>query len=381
MKNIIEKIKKGEIKMKPKIYFVLRTILIVLGTVVGFLFILYLMSFILFTVRPIPGLFPRLIALPWLLVFVSVILLILITWSAYAILMKVYNTKQLTNESDAIVIGECVKKQTKWVGKHFETTITIKAKEYLKGDMGKEIKITQPGGEVTKPIPLVQAVPGMPYFKDGENVLLFIKKVDKKRIDKMNNPDGPERNPNSLVATSPYVFDVFLKNFYGSVDYKILAAGIIGYRRAREGVLTSYPHVQTTLMQLVKMGIKLAVVSDAPGKEAWLRLCALGFHHIFDVVVTFEDTGFRKPAPEPFLKALERLDIIADETIMVGDWAERDVIGAKKVGIRTVFAKYGDTFNTMHSGADFEIDDIVELVDIVKKKNINCPIFLRFYHY
>jgi putative hydrolase of the HAD superfamily len=50
---------------------------------------------------------------------------------------------------------------------------------------------------------------------------------------------------------------------------------------------------------------------------------------------------------------------------MVGDWPERDVVGAAKVNIRTVFARYGDTFGTVESGADYEIDDIQELIGIV----------------
>ena len=52
-----------------------------------------------------------------------------------------------------------------------------------------------------------------------------------------------------------------------------------------------------------------------------------------------------------------------------GDWAERDMVGAKKVGLVTVFARYGDTQNTQQSGADYEIDDILQLLDIVKKEN------------
>ena len=52
---------------------------------------------------------------------------------------------------------------------------------------------------------------------------------------------------------------------------------------------------------------------------------------------------------------------------MVGDWAERDIYGAKLLKIRTIFARYGDRFGTEKSGADFEIDDIIELLDIVDK--------------
>jgi putative hydrolase of the HAD superfamily len=54
---------------------------------------------------------------------------------------------------------------------------------------------------------------------------------------------------------------------------------------------------------------------------------------------------------------------------MIGDWPERDVVGAKKVGIRTIFAKYGDTFGTVNSGADWDVEDIYEVVTIVKELN------------
>lgn len=165
------------------------------------------------------------------------------------------------------------------------------------------------------------------------------------------------------------VFNRLLLNLVGEVDYKILAAGIVGYRRVREASLVLYPHVKVTLMELVKRGLKLAVISDAPRQEAWLRLCYLQLHHMFDVVLAHEDTGEFKPSPAPFMKVLGELGIEPSEAMMVGDWPERDIAGASELGIRTVFAMYGDTFGTKVSGADYDIDDIIELLDIVDGLN------------
>ena len=165
------------------------------------------------------------------------------------------------------------------------------------------------------------------------------------------------------------VFDHLLYDFFNKVDYKILSAGIIAYRRAREAALVPYPHVYMTLMELLKRGLLLAVVSDAPAREAWLRLCYLNFHHIFHSVVTFDDTGERKPNPGPFRKTLERLNVRAEEALMVGDWAERDIVGAANIGMKTVFARYGDTFGTIETHANYEINDIKELIHIVEKEN------------
>jgi putative hydrolase of the HAD superfamily len=165
------------------------------------------------------------------------------------------------------------------------------------------------------------------------------------------------------------VFDKFLEKVLGGIDYRIHAAGIVGYRRTREYVLVTYPHVMVTLIELMKRGLKLAVVSDAPRLQAWTRLCSLGIHNYFDAVVTYEDTEKRKPDPEPFEKVLSRLKIPAESAIMIGDWAERDIVGAKVLGMKTVFARYGDAFGTGKSGADFDIWDLRELVAIVDKLN------------
>lgn len=165
------------------------------------------------------------------------------------------------------------------------------------------------------------------------------------------------------------VFDELLMNEYGKIDYKIISAGIVAYRTAREAALKPYPKVFPTLVELIKMGIKLAIVSDAPSSEAWLRLSYLNFHHLFDVIITFDDSGDRKPSPVPFNLALSRLNLKASECLMIGDWAERDVVGAKSVGMKTVFARYGDTFDTVHPGSDYDINSVDELIEIVRKEN------------
>jgi putative hydrolase of the HAD superfamily len=165
------------------------------------------------------------------------------------------------------------------------------------------------------------------------------------------------------------VFDELLESELGHIDPKILASGIVAYRRARESALVLYPHVHMTLLELVKRGIRLGVVSDAPRAQVWLRLCSLSLQHVFDAVVTFEDTRERKPSPAPFRRVLEMLGVEPTQAMMIGDWAERDVVGGRSLGMKTVFARYGDTFGTGESGADYDIDDVFELVAIVDRLN------------
>ena len=165
------------------------------------------------------------------------------------------------------------------------------------------------------------------------------------------------------------VFDDYLRGHSGQVNYKYLASAIVAYRRAKEASLILYPRVNVTLITLAKMGLKLGVVSDAPSREAWMRLCYLNLHHLFDAVVTFNDTGVHKPAPEPFERICNLLDIRPDEALMVGDWPEKDMVGARQVGMTTAFARYGDTLGVVESGADHDLSDIYQLVDIVRERN------------
>jgi len=165
------------------------------------------------------------------------------------------------------------------------------------------------------------------------------------------------------------VFDKFLNDQIGYVDNKYLAAAIVAYRRGKEANLKAYPNVHRTLNHLMKSGIRLAIVSDAPSREAWMRIYYLNLYHFFDAVITFDDSGERKPSSVPFEMALKKLGLKPESSLMIGDWPERDVVGAKKIGMKTAFAVYGDTFGTKNSGADWDVEDISELVTIIKKNN------------
>ena len=162
------------------------------------------------------------------------------------------------------------------------------------------------------------------------------------------------------------IFNLFLEESFQTIEYKWLAAAIVAYRRARDGAMVTYPHVRHTLTELLRRHVRLAVISDAPRLGAWLRLCHLELQHMFEpgsLPSKIPDTTNRRPCRSP--RALDIMGMGPDEVLMVGDWPERDMVGAKGLGIKTVFARYGDTKNTKESGADFDIDDISELLQIL----------------
>lgn len=177
------------------------------------------------------------------------------------------------------------------------------------------------------------------------------------------------------------VFDRFLQEVAGEVSHRVLAAAVVAYRRARDGSLVLYPHATMVLNRLLRDGYGLAVVSDAPRFEAWLRLCRLGLHHQFDHVFTYDDTGARKPDPLPFQMALDELGVRPDQAVMIGDWPTRDIRGAKDLGLHTVWARYGDKAPPYKDAAlkaadtaagveaDFIVDDLAQLLDVLAELN------------
>src|SRR3989344_5467903 len=107
------------------------------------------------------------------------------------------------------------------------------------------------------------------------------------------------------------IFQEFLKKTTGRVDYRILSRGINAYRKMQVGYLEPYPHVRSTLIALKEKGLKLGIVSDAPRLKAWMRLTEMGLADFFDLVVTLDDTGKRKPRRMPFVAAVKQLKIPA----------------------------------------------------------------------
>ncbi|MCP4574479.1 MAG: HAD-IA family hydrolase [bacterium] len=172
------------------------------------------------------------------------------------------------------------------------------------------------------------------------------------------------------------VFNFFLQETMGRVDDRILAAAVVSYRRARDGALVLYPHAKLVLNRLLKQGYKLAVVSDAPRFEAWVRLVYLGLQHTFDLVLTYDDTGHRKPDPEPFRMALERLETQPGRAVIIGDWKERDIAGGRAAGLHTVYARYGDQYSKYSDKStgpeaepDYVVDDLLQLLQVLDTLN------------
>jgi HAD superfamily hydrolase (TIGR01509 family) len=93
---------------------------------------------------------------------------------------------------------------------------------------------------------------------------------------------------------------------------------------------------------LRERGLKTGLVSNAMDPP-WILMRDLEEQKLaarLDAVVFSSEVGVRKPRPEIFQAALERLGVTADRSLFVGDRLSADVRGARGVGMRTVQAMW-----------------------------------------
>ena len=83
--------------------------------------------------------------------------------------------------------------------------------------------------------------------------------------------------------------------------------------------------------------VRTAVVTNNTVIEQDEKLATFGLWPHVDALITSEECGIAKPDPAIFRVALQRLDVSADEAVMVGDSWKNDVVGAVGCGIRAVW--------------------------------------------
>jgi putative hydrolase of the HAD superfamily len=138
---------------------------------------------------------------------------------------------------------------------------------------------------------------------------------------------------------SNIAFKVFLEEQTGKVDKKILQVGIKAYLKTKPNFLKPYPYVLETLKMLKSQNIKLGIVTDAPREKGMQRLGAMNITKFFDIIITFDDTGYKKQNEVPFKLAMKKLKLKPREILFVGDSFKRDINPAKKLGMKTLLVK------------------------------------------
>jgi len=118
-----------------------------------------------------------------------------------------------------------------------------------------------------------------------------------------------------------------------------------------------FKSVRPALLSLKREGLKLGALSDFPVER---KLDFLGLADLMEIAFSSEETGHLKPHGAPFINMISKFGIKPEEILYVGNSYKYDILGAKKVGLRTAhLVKKPDS----NSQADFSFHSFLDLRD------------------
>ena len=165
-------------------------------------------------------------------------------------------------------------------------------------------------------------------FTDFRNA--YIKARDALYVEADANLEEPHFNARISNALGLLGFSVDARSGIVTGTTNAFCEGFMEYVRIDE-------HTVEVLRKLQRK-YKLGIVSNFAIPECVVKLLEThGLDKFFDVVVVSAAVNKRKPSPEIFQKALEKLGVDAVETVFVGDTVDADIKGAKDMGMKTIF--------------------------------------------
>ncbi|MFA7336068.1 MAG: HAD family hydrolase [Candidatus Obscuribacterales bacterium] len=122
---------------------------------------------------------------------------------------------------------------------------------------------------------------------------------------------------------------------------------------------------------LQSVGLPIAIVTDLTARIQFEKIKHLKIATYLQAIVTSEESGHEKPHPLIFEIAAQKLDLPLTSLCMIGDSFERDIEGARKLGLDCYWLNTeGGDKETVRARACDSVtifDDFRQLLELVKK--------------
>ena len=131
--------------------------------------------------------------------------------------------------------------------------------------------------------------------------------------------------------------NVLTKRVFGEEKPLLIALGMITYHNVKFALLRLFPETMSTLIHLKAQGYHLGVISNGITIKQYEKLVRLGLHHFFHSVITSQEAGVEKPDVAIFELAMKTMGCKAENSVMIGNSFNDDVLGAINAGMSAVF--------------------------------------------
>lgn len=158
--------------------------------------------------------------------------------------------------------------------------------------------------------------------------------------------------------------DIMLRYGHKKFARQIILDAILLFRSLTIRQFGVFAGLYDVLMPLVKK-YKTAIISDAQWSFSEAEMARLGLDRFFKLRVLSSRFGFKKPDERMFSVAMERLKVEPRNSIYIGDNISKDLVGAKKAGMRFIlFRSECREYNGFRPDRCF--NDYSELKEILK---------------
>jgi putative hydrolase of the HAD superfamily len=123
-----------------------------------------------------------------------------------------------------------------------------------------------------------------------------------------------------------------------------------------------FPHTTEVLQHLANKGYQLHLITNGFEKVQHSKLKNSGIDIFFREVITSEGSNSLKPHKEIFDYALLRTRALVQESIMLGDTIEADILGAINAGMDQVYVNH--TGRVVETNATYTVTSLKQLEDI-----------------
>ncbi len=119
------------------------------------------------------------------------------------------------------------------------------------------------------------------------------------------------------------------------------------------------PGAVDLLRHLRRLGLFVGLASNASSHYFVVETCRrLQFAPYLDPIVSSAAIGWAKPDPRIYQAVLARWSLPPTAAVMVGDTLEADIVGARRVGLRTVLLTAEHTTPDIHRRSRDEVVDV-----------------------
>jgi len=127
------------------------------------------------------------------------------------------------------------------------------------------------------------------------------------------------------------------------------------------------------LETLQRLGVALGLVTNGTVRSQAQKLDILGLRSYFRTVVVSEAVGVEKPHAAIFQYALDSLGLRAEHAWFVGDHPANDILGACRVGLRTVWLRGSHPWPDNQAVPHHQIDHLRELLPLLMSARSAAP--------